>query len=182
MLKFFSSVLDPHTLAVKLGEIVDEERIDPKSSTLYQGERPFLGSVSTDRFRIRRRAPIPWILWWLTPGRWFQPVLDGTVTKNAQGTRIEIVGGTSVWTKISWTLVLLGCVSAIGLLTVFYYPYSITHDPGHSGANLLLGIVVLNLVAGILVALPIIGWLLTRGDLRRILKELESRLALVAID
>jgi len=178
MLKFFSSHLEPDAVAANLREFVDAEEVDPKSATLYAGERPFVGEIGADRFKVRRRPPVYWAIWWLTPGQWFKPVVDGTITKKDDATQIEIVGGTPVWTKIFWVLALLGSVGLIGLLTVFAYPNSIANDPARSGANLLLGIIVLHLVAGLFVVLPIIGWLQTRNDLRLILNELESRLDL----
>src|SRR5215471_2900168 len=131
MLKFFSSRLEPEVLATKLKEIVAEEIVDPQSRTLYSGDLPFIGQVSVERFAIRRQSPIFWALWWLTPGRWFQPIVDGTM--------IEIAGATPVWTKIFWTLALLGAASSIVLLIFFYYPYGIAHDPARSATNLILG-------------------------------------------
>src|SRR6516165_3783613 len=178
MQKFFSSRLEPDAVAANLRESVDAEEVDPKSPTLYAGERPFVGEVGSDRFRVRRRSPTYWALWWLTPGQWFQPVVDGTIIKKDDATHIEIVGGTPVWIKISWVLALLGTVGLISLITAFGYPNILANDPAHSGANLLLGIVALHIVAGLFVVLPIIGWLQTRNDLRQILNELKSRLDL----
>jgi len=178
MLKFFSSNLEPDAVAANLREFVDAEEIDPKSPTLYAGERPFVGQIGSDRFKVCRRPPVYWALWWLTPGHWFKPVVDGTITRKDDATHIEIVGGTPVWIKICWALVLLGSVGLIALITAFGYPNSIANDPARSGANLLFGIVVLHVVAGIFVLLPIMGWLQTRNDLRSFLSELESRLDL----
>jgi hypothetical protein len=182
MLKFFSSRLEPEALATKLKEVVAEEIVDPQSRTLYSGDLPFIGRVSVERFAIRRRSPIFWALWWLTPGRWFQPIVDGTVRKSEDGTMIEIVGATPVWTKIFWTLALLGAASSIVLLIFFYYPYGIAHDPARSATNLILGIVFLSIVAGVFVLLPLIGWLLTKNDIPTIMRELENRLGLIPVE
>jgi hypothetical protein len=178
MLKFFSSPLEPDAVAANLREIVDEEVVDPKSPTLYAGERPLVGWVNPDRFRISRRPPVYWALWWLSPGEWFKPIVEGTITSKDNRTDIKIAGGTPVWIKIGWVLALLGAAGLIGLLIVFGYPYSITHDPTHAGEKMLLGIIVLNVVAGIFVALPLIGWFMTKNDLPAIVKELKSRLRL----
>jgi hypothetical protein len=178
MLKFFSSRLEPDAIAANLREFVDAEEVDPKSPTLYAGERPFVGEVGSDRFKVRRRPPVYWVLWWLTPGQWFKPVVDGTITKKDDATHIEIVGGTPVWIKVCWALALLGSVGLIALITAFGYPNILANDPARSGSNMLLGIIVLHIVAGLFVALPIIGWLQTRNDLRLILNELKSRLDL----
>jgi hypothetical protein len=176
MLKFLSSRLEPDAVAAKLREIVDEEVVDPKSPTLYAGERPLVGWVNPDRFKIHRRPPVYWALWWLTPGQWFKPVVEGTVTSKDNGTEIEIVGGTPIWIKICWALALLGAAGLISLLIVLSYPYNITHDPMHAGAKMLLGIIFLNVVAGIFVVLPLIGWFTTRNDLPAIVNELKGRL------
>jgi hypothetical protein len=104
--------------------------------------------------------------------------MDGTITSKENGTKIEIVGGTPLWIKICWVLALLCAAGSITLLIFFGYPYNIAHDPARSGADMLLGITLLNIVAGIFVVLPAIGWLLTRNDLPAILNELKSRLSL----
>jgi hypothetical protein len=181
MLKFFLSRLESEAVVENLLEMVDQEEVDPESSTLYAGGKAFVGRVSPDRFKVGRRPAAFWPLWWLTPGYCFKPVVNGTITRNERGTRIEIVGGTPIWIKISWVLALLGAATLIGLVTVFAYPFNITHDPERSGANLLLGIIVLNVVGGIFVVLPLIGWFLTRNDLRIILNELQNRLDLVPV-
>jgi hypothetical protein len=178
MLKSFSSPLGPGAVAANLRQIVDEEEIDPKNATLYAGERLFVGRISSDQFKIFRRPPVYWPLWWLTPGQWFKPVMDGTITSKDNGTKIEIAGGTPLWIKICWVLALVCAAGLIALLIIFGYPYDIAHNPARSGANLLLGITVLNIVAGIFVVLPAIGWLLTRNDLPAILNELKNRLDL----
>ena len=178
MLKSFSSPLEPSAVAASLRQIVDEEEVDPKNATLYAGERPFVGRISAARFKIFRRPPVYWPLWWLTPGQWFKPVMDGTIISKDSGTKIEIVGGTPLWIKIGWVLALLCIAGLIALFIVFGYPDDISHNPARSGADLLLGITALNVVAGIFVVLPVIGWLLTRNDVSAILTELESRLYL----
>ena len=178
MLKSFSSPLEPGAVAATLRQIVDEEEVDPKNATLYAGERPFVGRISADRFKIFRRPPVYWPLWWLTPGQWFKPVMDGTIISKDSGTKIEIVGGTPVWIKICWVLALLCVAGLITLLIFFGYPDDIANNAARSGADMLVGITALNVVAGIFVVLPVIGWLLTRNDVPAMLNELESRLYL----
>jgi hypothetical protein len=182
MLQFFSSRLDRNAVAANLRKIIDEEEVDPKSPTLYAGDRSFVGEVGPERFKVQRRPPVHWVVWWLTPGQWFKPVVNGTVTSRNDGTHIELVGGTPIWIKIIWVLALLGAASSIGMLIVFSYPFTITHDPARSGADFLLGIILLNLVAGLFVVLPIIGWFLTRKDISVIVNELKSRLDLKPIE
>jgi hypothetical protein len=176
MLKFFSSRLEPAAVVANLREIVDEEEIDPKSPTLYAGERRLVGRINPDRFKIYRRPPVYWPLWWLTPGHWFKPVVEGTVTRKDNGTQIAIVGATPIWIKICWGLALLGAAGFISLTVTFQYPYDIAHNPMQAGAMMLAGLAALNVVAGILAVLPFVGWLMTRNDITSIVNDIESRL------
>jgi hypothetical protein len=178
MLKFFSSSLPPDEFVTKLKRFVDEEQIDPGSPTLFAGDRPVIGRFDTRCFMLQRRVGIHWILWWLTPGQWFKPYLNGNVTGADSGSRIEMTGGTPILIKVLWVLILLGASSVIAVWTVFSYPYNLTHDPAQSANYLLAGIVLLSLLPGILVLLPIVGWLQTRVHLRDILRELERNLDL----
>ena len=178
MLKFFSSPLQPDEFVTKLKSFVDEEEIDPSSPTQFSGDRPVIGRFDTRRFTLHRRVGIHWIVWWLTPGQWFKPYLKGDVTGNQSGSQIELAGGTPIPIKILWVLILLGTSGLIATWTIFSYPYNISHDPAHSGANLLAGLVLMSLLGGILVVLPIVGWLQTRGHLADILNELQRHLDL----
>jgi hypothetical protein len=182
MLKFFSSSLPPDEFVTKLKSIVDEEEIDPASPTQFAGDRPVIGRFDTCRFTLQRRVGIHWILWWLTPGQWFKPYLNGNVTGADSGSRIEMTGGTPILTKILWVLILLGTASLIAVWTVFSYPYNLNHDPAHTANYLLAGIVLLSLLPAILVLLPIVGWLQTRLQLGDILRELERNLDLREAD
>ena len=182
MLKFFSSSLQPDEFLTKLKSFVDEEEIDPDSPTQFTGGHPVIGRFNTRRFTLHRRVGIHWILWWLTPGQWFKPYLNGNVTGDNSGSRIELTGGTPIPIKILWVLVLLGASGLIAAWTIFSYPYNISHDPAHSGSDLLAGIVLLNLLTGILVLLPIVGWLQTRFHLADIVNELQRHLDLRQIE
>jgi hypothetical protein len=181
MLKFFSSPLDPDEFVTKLKGFVDEEEIDPGSPTQFSGQRPVIGRFDSHRFRLQRRVAIHWILWWLTPGQWFKPYINGIVTSRNSGSRIELDGGTPIPIKAIWVLVLLATTGLIATWTAFSYPYNISHDPVHSAGNMLAGIILLNLVAGILLLLPAIGWLLTRYHLAEIVRELQRHLDLQQI-
>ena len=178
MLKFFSSSLPPDEFVTKLKSFVDKEEIDPESPTQFTGKRPVIGRFETRRFTLQRRVAVHWILWWLTPGQWFKPYLNGNVTDASSGSRVELTGGTPIPIKILWVLILLGASGLIAVWTVFGYPYNISHDPAHSASNLLGGIVLLTLLSGFLVLLPIVGWLQTRFHLTDILNELQRNLDL----
>jgi hypothetical protein len=182
MLKFFSSSLQPDEFVTKLKSFVDEEEIDPGSSTQFTGERPVIGRFNTRRFTLHRRVGIHWILWWLTPGQWFKPYLNGNVASDNSGSRIELTGGTPLLIKLLWVLALLGASGLIALWTMFSYPYNISHDPAGSAGKLLSGIILLILIPGILVLLPIIGWLQTRFHLDDIVNELQRHLDLRPIE
>ena len=182
MLKFFLSPLDPDEFVTKLKGFVDEEEIDPDSPTHFSGQRPVIGRFDSHRFNLQRRVAIHWILWWLTPGQWFKPYINGIVTAKNSGSRIELEGGTPISVKTIWVLVLLGTTGLIANWIAFSYPYNISHDPVHSASNMLAGIILLNLAAGILLLLPAIGWLLTRYHLAEIVRELRRHLDLQPID
>jgi hypothetical protein len=182
MLKFFSSPLDPDEFVTKLQGLVDEEEIDADSPTLFTGTRPVIGRFDSNGLKLQRRVGIPWMLWWLTPGKWFKPYLNVFVTRNNSGSRIELDGGTPILVKIVWVLALLGLSGLVAGWTVFSYPYNISHDPVHSASNMLAGIIILNLTAGILVLLPIIGWVLTRDHLADIVRELQRHLDLQQVE
>lgn len=178
MLKFFSCPLDPDQFATKLKGLIDKEEIDPENPTLFTGQRPLIGEVGSHRFKLQRRVWIHWMLWWLTPGQWFKPYMNGYVVRANSGSRIQLEGGTPIPTKIIWLLVLLGLSGIVAGWTVFSYPFNISHDPVHSASSLLAGIILLNLVAGILVLLPIMGWVLTRNQLPEMVTELQRNLDL----
>jgi hypothetical protein len=178
MLKFFSSPLNPDEFVTKLKDFVDEEEIDPDNPTLFSGQRPVIGHFDSHRFKLQHRVGIHWILWWLTPGQWFKPFLNGIVTRSNSGSRIELVGNTPILVKFIWVLAFLGLSSLVAGWTVFSYPFIISHDPAHSARDLLAGIIILNLIAGILVLLPIIGWILTRNHLADIVRELQRHMDL----
>ena len=84
--------------------------------------------------------------------------------------------------KFIWALALLGLSGFVASWTVFSYPYDISHNPAHSGSNLLTGIILLNLTAGILLLLPFLGWVLTRNHLADIVIELKRHLDLQQVE
>jgi hypothetical protein len=182
MLKFFSSPLDPDEFVTKLKGLVDEEEIDPDNATLFAGNRPVIGRLDSHRFKLQRRVGIHWMFWWLTPGQWFKPYMNGSVTGKSSGSAIQLEGSTPIPVKIIWVLALLGLSGLAAGWTVFSYPYTISHNPVHSASNLLTGIILLNLIAGILVLLPIIGWVLTRNQLAEIVAELQRHLDLRPVE
>ena len=76
----------------------------------------------------------------------------------------------------------LGASGLIAVWTIFGYPYNISHDPAGSAGDLLAGITLLTLISGILVLLPIVGWLQTRFHLAEIENELRRHLELRQVE
>jgi hypothetical protein len=175
MFKIFSSPLDPNTVLTRIKSIVDEEEIDPANPTQFTGSRPIIGRVEADQFRLQHRVNTPWYVWWATPGQWFKPYLRGTVKPQNSGSRLIIEGGTPMLAKVLWALTFIGAASLIALFTWFTYPYNISHNPEHAASLYLVGIIWLNIVAGILILLPITGWLLTRRHLPDMLEQLRQQ-------
>jgi type VI protein secretion system component VasK len=75
---------------------------------------------------------------------------------------------------VLWALTFLGACGLIVLVTWFAYPYNISHNQEHAAKLYLQGIIWLNIVAGILLLLPIFGWLLTRRHLPDMLEQLQQ--------
>lgn len=182
MLKFFSSPLQPDELVTKVKSFVDEEEIDTSSPTQFTGSRPVVGRFDAREFTLQQRVNMRWLLWWLTPGQWFKPHMIGRVTQSDFGSRLELTGGTPLIIKILWALVFLGASGGIALFGMFSYPYNLSHHPAHSAAYFLNAIILLNVVAGIMIILPLIGWLQTRFQLAEILRELQQQLELRPTD
>jgi hypothetical protein len=182
MLKFFFSPLQPDELVTKVKSFVDEEEIDTSSPTQFTGSRPVVGRFDAREFTLQRRVAMRWLVWWLTPGKWFKPHMIGRVTQNDSGSRLELTGGTPFIIKILWALVFLGASSGIALFGMFSYPYNLSHDPANTAANFLDAIILLNVVTGIMIILPLIGWLQTRFQLAEILRELQQHLELRQAD
>jgi hypothetical protein len=178
MFKIFSSPLDPNTVLTRIKSFVDEEEIDPSNPTQFTGSRPIVGRIEADQFRLQRRVDTPWYLWWATPGQWFKPHLHGTVKSDNSGSRLLIQGGTPIPVKVLWALTLIGASGLIVLVTWFAYPYNISHNPERAARLFLEGIIWLNIVAGILILLPMIGWVLTRRHLPEMLEQLRQHVQL----
>ena len=168
MYRLLTSPLPPNEVIDRVRPLFDRPEVDPKLPTLYPGDRPFIGETGGQTFVLRKRGCLPWQWWFLNPGRWFQPVLHGTVTLGSRGSEIFLEGGTPLPIKIGYGLLFLVCTGVIPLITLFSYPLSISFDPANSAANFLFGIVLLNVAAAVLLILPFIGWFLTRTDLEEL--------------
>jgi len=165
MYRLLTSTLPPNEVIDRVRPLFDPPEVDPKLPALYPGDNPIIGKSSGQTFALRKRGWLPWQWWVLSPGRWFQPVLHGTVKPTSEGSEIFLEGGTPLPMKVGYALLFLACVNVIPVITVFSYPLSISFDPTNSASNFLFGIMLLNVAAAVLLLLPFIGWFLTRTDL-----------------
>jgi hypothetical protein len=181
MLKSFSSPLDSDRIVSKLKSLVDEEVFDESHPDRYGGDRPLIGRVERDRFRIHRRVGRSWIFSLCSPENWFKPFVHGRVVNEPRGSQIRLEGSWLLLVKIIWVALIAGSAGLIAVVTIFSYPYTITHDPAHSGANLLIGFALLSVVTAVLIIIPVIGWFLSRNHLGEIENELRRELQLKEI-
>jgi hypothetical protein len=181
MLKSFSSPLEPDRIASKLKSFVDDDAFDENRPDWYAGEHPLIGQVEENRFRIHRRVGRSWILSLFSPENWFKPFVHGTVVNEPSGSQVHIEGSWLLLVKIIWIALIAGSAGLIAVVTVFSYPYTITHDPAHSGSNLLAGLALMSIVTTVLIIIPIVGWFLSRNHLREIVNEVSRQLQLKEI-
>lgn len=182
MFKAFVSSLSPADLLGKVQTLSDPDDVEPDSPTLFPGTLPVVGRVvGANRFVWQRRPAAPWILWLFSPACWFRPFLTGTVHLRDHGSELRLEGGASILAKLLWALAFIGVAAVGGVITVFTYPADISHDPAHSASRFLAGLVLTGLIQGLLLLPPVIGWLLTRHDLRFMAARLEKPLALKPI-
>ena len=105
----------------------------------------------------------------------------GTVRSRDHGSELRLEGGAPILAKVLWALAFAGVAALGGIVTVFSYQANISHDPAHSATRFLAGLVLTGLVQGLLLLPPLIGWFLTRHDLRFMAERLEKPLALKPI-
>lgn len=178
MVKSFASSLEPPQVLQRMKDFIDIEEVDPSARTLFRGTRPIIGRFDTTTFRLHRRLSLPWGLALFSPGRWFKPGISGTIRHCDNGSELLLEGGASLVIKIAWVLMFLAVATLGGGYIVFHYPVTISFDPENSGAHILHGLAVMNAVLGILLLLPLIGWLMTRKDLAFMIGELQRQLGL----
>jgi hypothetical protein len=182
MFKAFVSSLPPADLLGQVRVLSDPDDVDPASPTFFPGTQPVVGRVTANQFVWQRRPAAPWALWLLSPACWFRPFLTGTVRSRDHGSELRLEGGAAILAKVLWALAFVGAATAGAIITMLSYPANISHDPAHSAAYFLAGLVLTGLVQGLLLLLPpLMGWLLTRHDLRFMAERLEKPLALKPI-
>jgi hypothetical protein len=181
MYKFFSSPVPPSELISKLPEFTDSKKINPSKPSLYEGEKEIISQVKGTRFRAERRRRIGWGLAWFSPGFWFKPVLNGSVSPLKNGSAVVFEGGTPVPMKVIWALVIVAAAQAGGMFLVFDYPVNISFDGLHASSYVYATLAAMNVALGLLLVIPFIGWWLTRNDLAFIAAAVERHLQLQAV-
>ena len=178
MFQLFLSSSAPAEIVSRLHEFVDPEEIDPYKPSLYRGERPIVGRVEGHDFHFRKRLKGPWYWTVLTPAFWFKPALHGTVSAKKNGSEVLVEGGAPLVIKISWAILFLAIATFLGVFAALSYPVNISFDPAHVGFDMQLALMLMNIVLGILLLMPLIGWLATRNELDFLKSELQARLNL----
>jgi hypothetical protein len=178
MFQLFLSSSSPSEIVSLLHEFVDPEEIDPYKPSLYRGEQPIIGRVEGYDFHFRKRLKGPWYWTVLTPAFWFKPALHGTVSPKKNGSEVLVEGGAPLAIKISWAILFLAIATIFGIFTALSYPANINFDPEHVGFDMQLALLLMNVVVGILLLIPLIGWFATRTELDFLKSELQSRLNL----
>jgi hypothetical protein len=178
MFQLFLSASAPSEIVSRLNEFVDPEEIDPYKPSLYRGERPIIGRVEGHDFHFRKRLKGPWYWTVLTPAFWFKPSLHGTVFPNNNGSEVLVEGGFPFAIKISWAILFFAIATFFGVFAALSYPVNINFDSTHVGFDMQLALLLMNIVLGILLLVPLIGWLATRNELDFLKSELQSRLNL----
>lgn len=178
MFQLFLSSSAPSDIVSRLHEFIDKEEVDPYQPSLYRGERQIIGRVDGHHFHIRKRSGGHWYWNVLTPAFWFKPALHGTVWTKGNGSELLLEGGAPLAAKIGWAILFLGVATFLGIFTALSYPVNINFDPAHVGFDMQLALLLMNVVLGILILVPLIGWFGTRNELRYLELELQSRLNL----
>jgi hypothetical protein len=178
MFQLFLSSSAPSEIVSHLHELVDPAEVDPDKPSFYRGERPIIGRVEGHNFQLWKRSGGRWYWNVLTPGAWFKPALYGTVSAKENGTEVLVEGGAPLATKIGWGVVFLAIATFFALFTALSYPVNINFNWAHVGFDMQLALLLMNIVLGILLLIPLIGWFVTRNELDFLRSELQSRLDL----
>jgi hypothetical protein len=80
--------------------------------------------------------------------------------------------------KVIWALVIVGVAQAGGIFLIFDYPVNISFDGLHANSYVYATLAALNVVLGLLLVIPFIGWWLTRNDLAFVAAAVERHLQL----
>jgi hypothetical protein len=160
------SALTPESVAEALTRSIDEERWTVFSPSGYRGDRPLLGEVSDNTFRVQKR-------------RWsrndFAPHFYARFGPEHGGTRIEGYFDTRPWAKyFMW--IWLGFAVLIGTPIFIATAIDITTGSYHSNGEAWVGLVVPPALVLFGIVLPKVGRLAGRADRPFILEQLQKAL------
>jgi hypothetical protein len=178
MYKFFKSPLPPSELLAKFPEFTDTKKINPARPSLYEGEKELLARVEGTHFAAEKRLRIGWGLACFSPGFWFKPVLNGSVTPLKEGSAVIFEGGTPIPMKVIWAVLVLILANVGGIFLVFDYPANINFAGLNAGTYMFATIATMQTVIGILLLLALIGWWLSRNELAFVAAAVERHLQL----
>jgi hypothetical protein len=181
MFQLFLSSSPPSEIISRVHELIDREEVDPYQPSLYRGNRAILGRIEGNDFHLRKRFGGHWYWRVLTPAFWFRPTLYATISPQGSGSELLVEGGAPLATKIGWTILFLVVAGIFGIFAALSYPVNINFDPTRSGYDMQLSLLLMNVALGILLLIPLIGWLATRNELNYLVSELQSRLNLKPI-
>jgi hypothetical protein len=163
----FHSSLAPVTAADALRRAIDEERWTIFSMSGYKGDRPVLGEVSENKFRLRRRRC------WRND---FAPHFYGRFHSERGGTRIEGYFGLSSWV-MTFMRLWLGFVVLCGGLIFVLTILDLTTQSHFVSGDRWVGITVFPALLAFGILLPRVGRLLAKSDERIISEYLQHTLA-----
>jgi hypothetical protein len=161
------SALAPDTLANALRRVIDEEHKTIFSLSGYKGDRPVLGEVSENTFRLQRRR------YWRND---FAPHFYGRFRPEPGGTRIEGYFDASSWVKTFMRLWLGGVVligGPIFVLTIL----DLTTGTHLVSGDRWVGVAVFPAMLLFGILLPKLGRLLGKADERFISEHIQRTLA-----
>ena len=181
MFQLFLSSSAPSEIISRVHELIDRQELDPYQPSLYRGNRAILGRIEGNDFHLQKRPGGHWYWYVLTPAFWFKPALHGTISPKEGGSELLVEGGAPLAAKIGWALLFIAVAGIFGICTVFSYPVNINFDPNGSGFDMQLFLLLMNVALGILILIPLIGWLATRNELNYLASELQTRLNLKSI-
>jgi hypothetical protein len=165
------SALPPSAVADALRRSIDEERRTLFSLSGYKGDRPVLGEVKENAFRLQKRTS--WRNDWLFQLD-FAPHFYGQFRPEAGGTRVEGYFALSRWVTYFGV-----CLAGVGLFGggIFGLSFRNLTTGGEATSGLAwVGLVYASILILFGILLPQIGRIIGRSDERFILEHLQHAL------
>lgn len=156
----------PQLCLAKLVEQIDVDRFTLFSFSGYKGDKPILGRVAGDEFRLHKRR------YWHNS---FGPVLFGRVLPDFKGTTIEAYWDIWKWPRVIMR-VWLGFAIAVGIPIFLASARDVIRDRSLVSNNNWLGLVVPLIFVLFGLAFPRIGAALSFHERKHVIKLLEGAL------